>query len=556
MNDMNRKKVIRICMIASICICILAFYMRYGFISFETNDDEAMNLIAAGAYGPNSEYLVFIHILIGYILKVLYAAFPEHGCYALFFLVMNVSSIIIICCLLSDKKDIMAGISITLLLNIVLSKDYYRVLQFTKNASLYAAAGFLLMAKSEYQNKKYIAAGIFFLSMSFMTRNKQFIFMVPFAFLYCLWQLYAEKKEKRLSLLIRMGKALAPVGLVLLVLFAANQFAYRSEEWKEYWRYESDVSELLDFGMPRYAEAEAVYQSIGWTETDYNVFISWDYPDQNNIFSRANLETIIDMKTSDFNLSTIPDYFLRAGERICRYIAQGNLIVVFSLIVMMAGIAYGYKKRDLFPLIMTGCALSESLFLLFLHRINWRVEAGIWLVPCLYILYDMRNTEIRSHAVKNLALCGLIVLSAAYHYQSYVGMQTDRYNWSNNYENFFRTISEKYPDSFVFGESMSLTHRKLIAEPLKCDASHKDYYSNFGMLGGWEIPSPTGRYRQIAYGAPDTVKALLNDENVYFAAEEEKAVMLQNYLREYNNTIDFEMVDEIDGIQIWSVVRQ
>ena len=49
----------------------LAFGVRY-----EVNDDATLCNIAAGAYGEDSQYLVYINILIGYFLKPFYWVLP------------------------------------------------------------------------------------------------------------------------------------------------------------------------------------------------------------------------------------------------------------------------------------------------------------------------------------------------------------------------------------------------------------------------------------------------------------------------------------------------
>ena len=100
-------------------LCII-----YGGINYETNDDTAMNLIAAGAYGEPSQYLVYSGILWGYFIKLLYRLFPNVNCYLLTFLFLNLVSVISICVVLSEKLDLVCTAVVTVLVNVFCFKDF------------------------------------------------------------------------------------------------------------------------------------------------------------------------------------------------------------------------------------------------------------------------------------------------------------------------------------------------------------------------------------------------------------------------------------------------
>lgn len=50
----------------------------------ETNDDTGMRALASGSYGDSGGYLVFINIIIGKFLTVLYAVLPNINWYTTF----------------------------------------------------------------------------------------------------------------------------------------------------------------------------------------------------------------------------------------------------------------------------------------------------------------------------------------------------------------------------------------------------------------------------------------------------------------------------------------
>lgn len=51
--------------------CLGAAYLLFG-IRYQLNDDAIISNIAAGAYGKDSQYLVYVNILVGWVLKGLY----------------------------------------------------------------------------------------------------------------------------------------------------------------------------------------------------------------------------------------------------------------------------------------------------------------------------------------------------------------------------------------------------------------------------------------------------------------------------------------------------
>ena len=51
----------------------------FGNLRYVTSDDAIMNMVAAGAFGSPSQYLIFNNIVIGYFLKFMYAVICRAG---------------------------------------------------------------------------------------------------------------------------------------------------------------------------------------------------------------------------------------------------------------------------------------------------------------------------------------------------------------------------------------------------------------------------------------------------------------------------------------------
>ena len=149
----KRKELIKCIEIVVLSLAFFALSVTYGGISYETNDDTIINLIAAGAYGEPSQYLVHSGIVFGYILKFLYFLFPTINCYLWWYLFFNFLSVIFLCMVLTEKLEPGSAAGITILINVLLAKDYYIEIQYTKSTAIYAATGIVLLLSIVWQKK-------------------------------------------------------------------------------------------------------------------------------------------------------------------------------------------------------------------------------------------------------------------------------------------------------------------------------------------------------------------------------------------------------------------
>jgi hypothetical protein len=71
-----------------------------------------------------------------------------------------------------------------------------------------------------------------------------------------------------------------------------NRAAYRTEEWKEFYEYSEEKTSMIDYEFVKYnPETKWVFDRVGWSRNDYNMFCNWGFLDP-HIFSLAKLKTI------------------------------------------------------------------------------------------------------------------------------------------------------------------------------------------------------------------------------------------------------------------------
>ena len=109
----------------------------------ETNDDTGMRALASGSYGDSGGYLVFINIIIGKFLTVLYAVLPNINWYTTFEILIVLISFTLLGILLIDKLGSKYGFSAYLLMVGIFYSEFLPVLQFTRISIMIGIIGYL-----------------------------------------------------------------------------------------------------------------------------------------------------------------------------------------------------------------------------------------------------------------------------------------------------------------------------------------------------------------------------------------------------------------------------
>ena len=105
--------------IAQLIICLIMSYLYifWGNIVFKYNDDLMLNMTASGAFGSGSEHLIYMNIVYGYILKLLFFLFKSINWYLWILLAGNVAGIYFISVVIGDKFKASAAILTTVITN-------------------------------------------------------------------------------------------------------------------------------------------------------------------------------------------------------------------------------------------------------------------------------------------------------------------------------------------------------------------------------------------------------------------------------------------------------
>ena len=503
-----------------ICILISLLFILGGNLDWETNDDELLNLIAAGAWGfENSQYLIYQNIVLGYLYKFMYQIIPTLNVYAFFFLTLNVLSYCLICRQFAEKHSMALTILFATGVGLLLHSDFFETIQYTKNAYLYAVTGWIyLWSGSVFSRRGHQIIGFVMLGISFMVRWQCCVFTVPFILAWIL-----IKKGDVLERKTEFFKGSILLLLIWVALFAIDKAAYSSPEWKAFSQYNKVRTSLLDYGTPSYKDNSEVYDEIGITDNDIEVMMEWNYGD-NKVFSYENLSVMDSLKEeSVFSLSSVTSALMDLYS----IVHSSPLPVV--LFMIMACLVLTHNKEGVYiSFLFLAFIFLEYVFLNNFFRLEWRVEIGIWFVPIILLLFTFKEEEENAKSILIpavlISLCSLGIIGSqlAYNFMYHKHFNVRTYNAENRFDDI-QKLYRTYPYHTFIGDTVSFSsYGNRISYNIYdvTKGSYSDLFSRFNFAGCWMYPSPLAVENGLKSGITNPLENLL-DDNVCFVVEKE-----------------------------------
>ncbi len=538
-------------------------YLFRGPVGSDSSDDMAMNLIASGAFGSGSQYLVYSSILYGYFLKGLYFILPGINWYLTAQFILNfaaVTSILLsLATFLSEKKALTAAV----LLHFYFALEFYEKQQFSQNASLYALAGFVLfftaLARQEYAKKCRIA-GVVMLLLSALVRFECLLLMLPFGGLFLLAAVlrdpqiseqkglkekFLECRKKWRTLLITLFASI----FLCLGIFLLDQLVFwQKPEWKAYKEYHWDgIIPLLDVdGAPEF-DPDAL-SAADITPEDIYLLYLYQYADM-DYFSVEKLKTLAECRTAtgapsfgDSLLSSLKELYSLPKHYNDEVTEPSGFNRIFSLLESVAGWNLLFMLLFLIPLIRCKekrkilliffalfCALflAETFFLLLRGHAPRRVLLGSRCATELFTaflvfssvsqtLHTEENTRSRLLPALLLLLLFTEVLSQrlAWH-----AMLPDRSLMKMDLDTLRAIPGVHYllDGNFLWAERLGISDPRSLNK-----TDYEDYLSPFILSGGWLAECPHNlHYRED--GIKDPVLEMIGNERISYIVREQNA---------------------------------
>ncbi|MBE5823693.1 MAG: hypothetical protein E7308_06445 [Butyrivibrio sp.] len=573
------KKVYKPLTIIVVSLIIWILSVKFGGLHYQDNDDTIMNMIAAGAYGEGSQYLICSGIIIGRLIKALYGIFPGVNCYLWTFLVLNLISVITIATVISDEFDIPGAAITAILVNLFFAKDFYIDLQFSKNAAMYAGAGFFLLLSYLYRGNKSVFRLLvtsFLFLISYSVRKEGFFFLLPFGLVgiaVVAIPIIRKKKSARflLPVLIPLFSALLSLG--------ANYYTFALDpDWKEYYDRDMILTDKRDFGNYNFEWNKEEYLEAGFTEWDFTLLDMWYYNDVDN-FSLEKIKKMEEIGQSTrvarirIEASVFSDTFMIIRDSF----KEGPLSTATIAIILISAIYCIRRKKYLGLiriLILTGGIFMECYYLACIRRALWRVEYGSWLagglmiigsviLPDMKSIIDSVNQKLQNikngNLIKRASLC---VISAAtvlitfiwqgkvldYSYDNYA------HSGDGTYE-LFQKITKVDDKFFVVSIDDMFGGLCGARNIMEIDRRYAGLFHNVTAAGNYVIPAPNGMYYAHQRGITNVFGSLADRDDMYYIGGGERMGYILMYINEKYGPGISVREEEFDGFTAWKYFR-
>ena len=353
--------------------CNIAFFAVMAWImplSFEENDDIVMAMIANGSYsGIPDFHLVYINVLYGYVLTLLYSLTTAIEWYTLSFAVLHILSMSILSyCVLTTPNRAQWERVLWLLILYVLWARIIVALQFTTTAGLTCLAGCaLLLRESKTARWTGVLLVIIGALIRFMAAGLVGVLMAPI-----IVYTYRLNWRKYIAIVVMLT---AVVGCRV-----ANKQVYDTDpEWKYYREYNQLRAQLTDNPNAYKLRPEQLPEGVEWS--DYKLLLQFiPDPEQIDLPTIRKISAVVGdvpFREQLQNLHRLDKYAVEVGILLALLILMilttGNrakfiFLILYSLFVIALMIHVsldGFLKNRVFlcmllPMLMTDFMLLPN----------------------------------------------------------------------------------------------------------------------------------------------------------------------------------------------------
>lgn len=478
-----------------------------GSCRFASMDDFFMSSILSGAYGGElDEHLYFVKVVYGLMLKPFYYLFPCFGWYYVFEIVeVFASFVVLVYALLSRLGNKNGGLLSVLLLS-SLSPVFYFDVDFTKNAAILTAAGFLLLVLGDRQNFKFLLLGIAYASMGFVMRSDAFYLGLPCLATLIAFRWFSEKK-------IPFANVVAIAACLLIntgVSYFDNSF-YQDDDYKYYASYQGPRAV---FGDGRYYDYDAALDEIEERTLhglDFEMMTKWTFYDteflaKDSLYKFIN---VINHNHHEIILSKVPFAVLKELSRCLHEIPSW-----FWVFLCFIAAYCGKGLCRFIPWVSLGYVICAYIYLLLLNRVVSHVEMSIWLYASVLLIpmlekEDVDNVRLSANMKRSLwVMAFLLYVVGFWGMGDYVktaifqSPQDDRWNAFMQYE-------KNNADKLFF---MDLTAYKRFCSRLggSYKALEPGRLDHIIPLGYWNVHLPSIKKILHEQGIENPFRAIIN----------------------------------------------
>lgn len=365
-----------------------------GAICFDVGDDPAMEMLASGyVTGHPSEYLIFINVLIGLLLKGLYLLVPQMPWYPLLLLSVVIFSLAGVTYLVL-QEDVSDHFCWLCLFGAVFGTYFVTHLQFTSAAYLLGLFGMLIFSQGTSRTSLPFAAAM--VAAGSLIRFESFLLLLVTT-AGAAWLLSRRQVTDKVLFFVA----------ILFLGWAGQTFDHfyydRQPDWQAYRQYNAFRGDLNMTAKINFSEKNhSVYEHVNWSENDFKMLdVHWLYEDpaafsadklayldQHLSSDRSNLSLLINIVVA-ITLAPVP-VLLFLAILFRKTENPKPSLLIFAAIVgpILFVVVYLALTTRLPPRVMVPPLFASSLFLLLATRQNGETSrrlASTFLLPLTFV---------------------------------------------------------------------------------------------------------------------------------------------------------------------------
>lgn len=414
-------------------------------IKYEQVDDFIIYSLYSGLDGTYNFYAIYMHPVICIIISMFYRLIPMINWHTIFLLSMQFICFTLIGYTILKKHYTGLSIILYTLFASIFYTTLLMLIQYTSVAALLIMTAFFLLidrleTNQKNENSILKLLGIFTLfTIGIMTRIQSLLIIVPFYAIYLIIYLFRYKnkiidKQK----IIKLIKYYLITLLITLIVYISNILIYNSNLiYKEYGEWNKLRTIIQDIIHIDYEEDKDIYDQVGWSKNDVYLFNTFGFGDE-NIFSKENLQQIVEMKMSKGNYYSLNTNLFSIIQNIWSSLINNY---TFILIIFFGVYITNLLKRNKVKentLIFVTVILVNAIFII-LNRNMLRVVIPEYILGTILLIYNFdfkKEENLKDNTLNCLIIIFIIIIT--------VNISGLKYNYGYNlkdYESYRQLIS-------------------------------------------------------------------------------------------------------------------
>ena len=538
MNERIKEKYIYILPLSITVILLVLKLCRFLVI-----DDVLMNDIAESfTFNEHSEFLGFVSVILGYILKAFYLVFPYVNWYSAFHILLITIDFIVLHSIFKDYKNRFIAIII-----LTIAQFYFLVsISFTTVSFLSVVSGTLyILSNVEQIDKKsikFISLGVLLIFSAFLLRRGTILYGIILILIPLMFDNALKNKKK---LIVSVFVLISVLASNYLLLFVQNEYKKSIPEESYYSEFQQYRSAASDNGIINYTENSEKYEEAGLSKNDCRLFTHYLYADK-TVYSAQTLKTIVE------NRGIKDKYIINPFELIKEIVNAKSIFTALILLTVTALFYLFFAKTKRLTLLFSYALCAASIaYLFFRRRAIPRIcipiiVCGIILITYVFVknnAFQFKRTKSVSDRFKAGLLLLIIISSFTVSY--FIQLPYKMY-----YDNM-QVVSEYLRDnneSVYISDPLSFDVFKVKNRSLNILKPFNNEINSNSVLGDWYV------YSYYWYGymdelglneyADNAFMALL-DSRVEFATQYVEPEWITQYFSEnYNIDVEYVVVKE------------